>query len=60
MDNNLLTKNVVQVLLFIISVLCFMFDSIRVFGAMALFCLVLYFLWDNNNDDKDNTYYTLR
>ena len=60
MNKNLLTKNIVLVLLFAISILCFIFDSIRVFGVIALFCLVLYMLWDSDSKDDNDCFYSLK
>lgn len=55
--NNINTiKNIVLVVLLIVSALCLMSDNARVYGVITLFSAALYLLWNNDNDDDDGIY----
>lgn len=60
MKNANAIKNVILVTLLIIGALCLVFEGVRVYGIIALFCAILYLLWDKNDDDFDNGIYNLK
>lgn len=63
MDNNdKKVRNIIVVLLAIVSILMFSLDGFEVYGIMTVFGGLLYLLWngeskDNNDDDDNDNYY---
>lgn len=49
-------KNIVLVIVVVLGVLLLVFDGTREFGIIAIFCAVLYLLWDNGEDNNEGIY----
>ena len=59
MDNNdKKVRNIVVILLAIVSILMFSLDGFEVYGIMTVFGGLLYLLWNNESkDNNDDDYY---